>query len=744
MDINTETNNDKKTSNSLNGTTKDQQSMSIEESVRLVAKGDVALIEWDLIGESANKMSSATMTRFKEVLEQVEENKDFKAAVIISRKKSIFMAGADINEIKSLKTKEDFSKAVEGGQEVVNFLEDMRVPVIVAIHGACMGGGCEMAIACDYRIATEDKATRIGLPEVLLGIIPGFGGCVRLPRLIGIEAAYDIILNGKAVDGKKAKRIGLVDKVVPVKELENEAMRMAHKIIKKKSGKRYKEFTGRGLQKKVINSNLMKGFVSNMAKKNVMKFTGGHYPAPLKAIEVIKKTYGLPRSQRDRALRIEREAFCEVAVTQVSKNLINVFFLREDVKKRNGVADASVKGHDVHTVGVLGAGTMGGGIAYAAADKGMFVRMKDIGQEAIDIGYQAAEKIWKKKLKRRRLSKYEFSEKKSRITGVLDYTGFDKLDVVIEAIVENMDIKKKVIGETASKVPADCIIATNTSSLSVNEMAKGHPNPANFVGMHFFNPVDKMPLVEVIRGEQSSDEATATIFNLAKKMGKVPVVVKDGPGFLVNRLLIPYLIEAAHFLQEGMDIQKVDDLYKKQFGMPMGPFHLLDEIGLDVGVKVSKIFRESLGERIEIPDTMVKLEKSDRMGKKNKKGFYLWDENGKKGGVDTSIYSEFGLGTPTNPLTDEEIIGRGIYNMINEAATVLIEEKIVESPGELDLAMIMGTGFPPFRGGLLRYADTIGTQKICDDLEVFATKYGERLRPMQTLRTMAKTNRSFY
>ena len=302
MDINTQTNNDR--SDRTSGQTKDSKQMSIEESVRIVKKGEVAVIEWDLIGESANKMSTATMERFKELLEQIQKSDEYKAAVIISRKKSIFMAGADINEIKSLKTKEDFSQAVSGGQDVMNLVEDLKVPVICAIHGACMGGGCELALACDYRMATEDKATRIGLPEILLGIIPGFGGCVRMPRVIGLEAAYDIILNGKAVDSKKAKRIGLVDKVVPVKELENEALKMARKLIRKKSGKRYKEFTGRGLQKKIINSTLMKGFVSKMARKTVMKFTNGHYPAPLKAIEVIQKTYGLPRSQRELSVKV--------------------------------------------------------------------------------------------------------------------------------------------------------------------------------------------------------------------------------------------------------------------------------------------------------------------------------------------------------------------------------------------------------------------------------------------------------
>ena len=330
------------------------------------------------------------------------------------------------------------------------------------------------------------------------------------------------------------------------------------------------------------------------------------------------------------------------------------------------------------------------------------------------------------------------------ITGGLDFAGFGQLDVVVEAIVEDMKIKQKVIGETAAKCKPDAIIATNTSSLSVTEMSKGHPHPENFVGMHFFNPVHKMPLVEVIRGEKTSDVAVATIFDLSKKMGKLPVVVKDGPGFLVNRLLVPYLIEAAWLLEDGMSIKKVDDMFKKSFGMPMGPYTLMDEIGIDVCIKVSKIFHESLGERIMIPGVMAKLKESGRLGKKNKKGFYAYDERGKQQGVDEDVYKELGLGEPTDKLSEKEVVRRGIFPMINEAALALIEERIVETPDEVDLAMITGTGFPPFRGGLLRYADTIGTQAIADELEVLATQYGIRFKPSTPLRNMAKTNRTFY
>lgn len=715
--------------------------MSIQESIRIVPKGEVALVEWDLFGEKVNKLSTPVMARFKEVVAELARS-NYKAVVMVSRKSSIFIAGADIEEIKGLKTREAFMPVLKEAHGILNSLEDLKIPVIAAIHGACLGGGCEMVLACDYRIATDDPATRIGLPEVKLGIIPGFGGCVRLPRVVGLQASLDIILQGKSVDALKGMKIGLVDQVVHPSILEEQALAFANGLIKEGNlHKRRKQFKPKGVVGSIMESPLVRWKIFSEAGKMTLKATSGHYPAPMKAIEVIQKTYGM--SDRERAIEIEMDGFCDVAVTDVSKHLINVFFLMESVKKKSGVV-GDVKPRKVERIGVLGAGTMGGGIAYVAADKGIEVRLKDLNHKALALGFSHARDLWDKLRKRKKLNNYDFQRKMNLVSGGLDYSGFGQLDVVIEAIVEDMKIKQKVIGETATHCKADCIIATNTSSLSVTEMSKGHPNPENFVGMHFFNPVHKMPLVEVIRGDKTSDVAVATIFDLSKKMGKLPVVVKDGPGFLVNRLLLPWLIEAAWLLEDGMSVEHVDRLLKKKFGMPMGPYTLLDEIGIDVGVKVAKIFNETLGERIQIPNAMKKLGESGRLGKKNKKGFYLYDDRGKQLGLDPQIYADLGLPQPTNKLSDEEVINRCVFPMINEAALALIEERIVETPDEVDLAMITGTGFPPFRGGLLRYADSVGSQKIADDLEVFATKYGIRFKPSTPLRNMAKTNRTFY
>lgn len=716
--------------------------MSMQESIRIVPQGDIAVVELDLVGEKVNKLSTPVMMRMKDVIAELGKS-SYKAVIFVSKKNKIFIAGADIEEIKNMTTKEQYDAAVRGGQEIMNMIEDLPMPTIAAVNGACMGGGCEFILACDYRMASDDSSTKIGLPEIQLGILPGFGGCVRMPKLLGLQAALDIILAGKSVNAKKASKIGLVDRVVHQAILMEESIKWAKDIIAKGKGKPSKKFQPKGAMNKVLEGFLGRGIVFKKAKEGVLKATSGHYPAPLKALEVIRKTYGW--SNREEALSVERAGFCELAVTDISKNLIHVFYLTEMVKKSSGVPGKDVKAREVKSLGVLGAGTMGGGIAYVAADKGIDVRMKDLSADALGKGLKHASDLWMKLLKRKSIDKYQYRQKMDRVTATTDYSGFGTLDVVVEAIVEDMGIKQKVIGECASKMRPDAIIATNTSSLSVTEMSKGHPRPEYFAGMHFFNPVNKMPLIEVIRGEKSSDETVATIFELSKKMGKMPVVVKDGPGFLVNRLLLPYMAEAAFLLQEGMEIKTVDTAYVKEFGMPMGPFALMDEVGLDVCIKVLKIFKKAFGDRVEMAQCMETLEKSGRLGKKNGKGFYKYAEDGKRLEVDETIYESLGLKAPTSPLSAKECIERGVFAMVNECSRALIEDRIVETPHEVDLAMIMGTGFPPFRGGLLKYADSVGLTYIETQLAEYAVqRNAARLRPANPLKDLAKANKKFY
>lgn len=709
----------------------------------LTEKNGIATVTFDLPGEKVNKFSTAVMMELNALIENLK-NSNYKFVVFKSAKPKIFIAGADIEEIRTLTTAEQVKAAVGGGQEVFSKLEDLPMPTMALINGACAGGGCEFILACDYRIASDDSSTRIGLPETQLGILPGFGGCVRLPRVVGIQAAFDVILAGKLLNAKRAQKIGLVDYVVHPNLLETFASSEIEKILKEGKGKRRKTYKAKGLVNKLLEGPL-KGVVYWQAKKATLKATKGHYPAPIEALEVVKATYGM--SNRERALEIEKEHFVKCALTDISKNLIHVFYLTEMVKKSTGVADKNVKAKPVKNIGVLGAGTMGGGIAYVAADKGIGVRVKDISHDANTKALKHAYDLWKKLVKKKVIDNYQFTQKTSLVSTTLDFSGFKTLDLVVEAIVEDMNIKKKVIGETAKHMRDDAIIVTNTSSLSVTEMAEGHPNPQYFAGMHFFSPVHKMPLVEVIRGPKSSDETISTVFELAKKMGKMPVVVKDGPGFLVNRLLLPYMAEAAFLLTEGMDIATVDKAYVYEFGMPMGPFELMDSVGLDVCAKVLKIFKKAYPDRVEVSPIMEKLESNKkRLGQKTGLGFYKYDESGRKTVVDETVYTELGLSARTNPYDTKECIERGVFAMINECCLALDADQIVDTPNEVDLAMIMGTGFPPFRGGLTKYADSVGAKYIHERLTHYAQARNAkaRLSPSAKLTERANAGKKFY
>jgi len=730
-------------------------SVASGQNILWTEKNGVVTLTFDLAGEKVNKLSTPVMMELKTHLEKLKSS-SAKFVVFKSAKPKIFIAGADIEEIKQLRTAEQVNFAVSNGQNIFNMIEDLPMPTMAVVNGACAGGGCELILACDYRIASEDSSTRIGLPETQLGILPGFGGCVRMPRVVGIQAALDVILAGKLLNAKKAQKIGLVDFVVHPNLLESFAENEIQKILSGKSTlspkdpetvgslKRRKKFQPRGFVAKLLEGPL-KGIVFSKARSATEKATKGHYPAPIEALNVIKETYGM--SDRERTLEIERSHFVKCALTDISKNLIHVFYLTEMVKKNSGVANKDIKAKPIHNLGVLGAGTMGGGIAYVAADKGIAVRVKDISFDANSKALKHAYDLWKKLVKKKVIDPYQFSQKMALISTSVDYSGFKNLDLTIEAIIEDMAIKQKVIGETAKNMRDDAIIATNTSSLSVTEMAKGHPRPEFFAGMHFFSPVHKMPLVEVIRGEKSSDETIAAVFELSKKMGKMPVVVKDGPGFLVNRLLLPYMAEAAFLLSEGMDINKVDEAYVYEFGMPMGPFELMDSVGLDVCVKVLKIFKAAFPDRVEVPELMEKLVgNKNRLGQKTNLGFYKYGTDGKKAEVDSTIYSELGLNSPSNPYDMKECIERGVFSMVNECALALDQDRIVETPSEVDLAMIMGTGFPPFRGGLLKYADNIGARYIADQLESYAKKRSatKRLSPNARLLTRAQGEKKFY
>jgi len=696
----------------------------------------IAILYFDLPGEKVNKFSMPVLKELEEQAEKLKKE-NLKCLLFMSKKKKIFIAGADINEIKELTDPDlGYEMGLRGQQTFAKF-SNMPFPTVAVINGACMGGGTELSLACNYRIASDNPATKIALPEVTIGVLPGWGGTQLLPRLIGLQRSLDIILTGKRLDAKRAYRTGIIDKIIAAEWLEEKAIEFAHEIIEGKTESYLKRREKKALFEKVLNNTSFgRNIMFKRAEELVIKKTGGHYPAPLRALKVLKETQGMTLEE---GFKIEARALGDLIVTPISKKLIQIFFWTEEIKKENGTSKKDIETLPVKKTGVLGAGVMGGGIAQLFAGKDIDCRVKDINYDAVTKAYQQASSVLKEKLKRRRLTKEKYREIMLRISGTTDYTGFKNTDLVVEAIVEDLEIKKKVFKELEEHVSENTIIASNTSSLLINDMASAFKNKKRFLGMHFFNPVHRMPLVEVIRGKETSDGAVATIFNLCKKTGKTPIVVNDGPGFLVNRLLVPYMVEAVSLLEEGHTITKLDRTMMA-FGMPMGPIELFDEVGIDVAWKVAKILGQSMSDRMAESDLLENLVKDDRLGKKNAVGFYKYD--GRKKTNDPAIYNYIKVNNETE-LTEEQLSQRMIYPMINEAARCL-EENIVTSTRDVDIGMIFGTGFAPFRGGLLNFADSEGLDKIVEVLRSFEKQFGERFKPCAHLLKIQKNDGSFY
>lgn len=702
----------------------------------------LAVLTFDCPGEKVNKYSTAVMTELDVLLDELPARPGIKALLLVSGKPDIFIAGADVNEI----ARAEASQAQEGvrrGHRIFNKLANLPFPTVAAIEGACVGGGCETVIAMDWRLASDSKKTVIGLPEVKLGILPAWGGTTRLPRLIGLAGALDIILAGKTLDGRRAKKAGLVDEVVPQTILLDHA----RAFTRGKFGTKKRSNAGAGgaparvrpasFQEKLLEG-VGRSVVFGKARAAVMKESKGNYPAPLEALAAVEKGFTMPFNA---ALELEAVAAGRLVGTPVMRNLVNLFFRMEEVKKESGVA-AGVLPRPIRRVGVLGAGIMGGGIAQLAADKGYPTRMRDIKPEPLAGGYAAAARIWKEKLKKRRMTRAEFSAKMSLLSGSLEYRGFETCDITIEAVLEKLAVKQSVLKEWEKVAAPDAIFASNTSTLPITQIASAAVHPERVVGMHFFNPVHKMPLVEVIYGEKTDPAVTATIFDLAKKMGKTPVVVKDAPGFLVNRILAPYIGEAVRLLLEGQSMESIDRALRA-FGMPVGPIELLDDVGIDVAAKGAETLSAAWPVRMPSDPAFSKMVATGRLGRKTKKGFYLY-EGEKRSGADPAAYADLALPLPSgagaSPAALQE---RLLLPMINEAAFCL-EESIVENAGKLDLAMIFGTGFPPFRGGLLTYADTLGARQVVDTLEKMAATLGPRFTPSPLLAKLAATGGKFH
>ena len=700
----------------------------------------IANMQYNAENESVNKFDAETNKQFAEVVSALEKADEVKGLIVTSSK-SVFIAGADITEfVASFKQPEEEIKDwVININDAFNRFEDLPFPKVAAINGAALGGGCEMTLVCEYRVMS-DKAI-IGLPETQLGIFPGFGGTVRTTRVIGIDNALELIATGTPKKPLDALKLGLVDATVAADDLQDAAIDLVKKCISGELDWKAKR------EEKLVPvklNQLEQAMAFNSAKGMIFaKANPKQYPAPALAIAAMEKHVNLPR---DKAIEVEAAGFAKAAKTPQAESLVGLFLSDQLVKKL--AKQHSKKAHEINEAAVLGAGIMGGGIAYQAASKGLPIIMKDIKSEQLDLGMGEASKLLGKMVERGKMTPVKMGETLSRIRPTLNYGDFAETDIVIEAVVENPNVKRAVLKEVEGLVKDDCILASNTSTISITFLAEALERPENFVGMHFFNPVSRMPLVEIIRGEKSSEEAISTTVALATKMGKVPVVVNDCPGFLVNRVLFPYFGAFDLLLKQGADFAHVDKVMEK-FGWPMGPAYLIDVVGLDTGVHGAEVMAEGFPDRMK-PDYKGAIEllyENKRLGQKNGVGFYKYemDKRGKpKKVADEATYELLKATTDSDKQTfdDQAIIDRTMLAFCNETVRCL-EDNIVSTPSEADMAMIMGVGFPPFRGGPCRYIDQMGLDNYLALCEKYAY-LGKAYEAPQKILDMAAAGETFY
>ena len=721
----------------------------------------VAVITFDMPEEPVNKLGRAVKDEFVALVTRLERDTSVYSAVLISGKPDIWIAGADIEEFLELRTSTDAERLSRDGQMLLDSIEQLRIPVIAAIHGACLGGGLETALACRYRIATDHPKTVMGLPEVQLGLIPGAGGTQRLPRQIGLTAALDMILTGKNVRGKKALQIGLVDELVHPSILRTVAIQRAREVAE---GRRKSQGFKGGVKGLMLDRNPAgRALVLRQAREKTLEKSRGHYPALLAAIDVIAAGYAKGTAF---GYREESRRFGEMAMTEVSKQLIFLFFATTALKKDSGVdpsqyPDLPVSASEplpVEKIGILGAGFMGAGIATVAVQHGTLVRLKDADYGRVAKGYAAVREILRESLQKRRITRTQFEDYMALLGGTVDYTGFGNVDVVIEAVFEDLAIKHQVLREAEASVHPSTIFASNTSTIPIAQIAQASSRPERVIGMHFFSPVHKMPLLEVITTPENHPQVTATVVAYGKKLGKTVIVVNDGPGFYANRILSPYINEAGLLLDQGVAVDIIDKALL-DFGFPVGPITLIDEVGLDVAVKAGKIMAEAFPDRMQPAKSIQAVVAAGRYGRKSKKGFYSYDKEGKKGDVDPGVYSLFlpagrvpivesvastDSNTPARPeMPAVQIQQRTVLAMLNEAARCL-SEGIIRSARDGDVGAVFGIGFPPFRGGPFRHMDSLGVNIVVQRLEDLNARFPGRFEPAEILLDMSRRREVFY
>ncbi len=704
----------------------------------MVVEDGIAILTIDLVGEPVNKITRSLRDTMMELFDRIDRDESITGAVVISGKADNFLAGADIDEFTQLKDAQDAERLSRDGQALVEHFEKSRVPFVAAIHGACMGGGLEAALACRWRIASDHPRTILALPEVQLGLIPGAGGTQRLPRLIGARAALDMILTGKNVRAKKALQIGLVDEMVHPAILRRIAVDRARSLG---DGTLHRRGHSNGALGFLLDENpLGRRVVFRKAREETEKKAHGNFPAPLAAITAVET--GL-ESGMPAGLREEARLFGEMAATDVSRQLIFLFFATTALKKDTGLPP----GHaappiPVEKIGVIGAGFMGSGIAGIAVQQGTIVRLKDADWGHVGKGLAAISTVVKEKLTRRQITRTQYSDTMSLVSGTLDFSGFSNVDIVIEAVFEDLDVKHAVLRDVESVIKPQAIFATNTSTIPVTRIAEVSRRPERVLGMHFFSPVNKMPLLEVIVTPQTTDSVTATAVAYGRKLGKTVIVVNDAPGFYVNRILTPYISEAGRLLDEGVSIEAIDRALVA-FGFPVGPITLIDEVGLDIAGKVGQIMFDAFGARFTPSDSLRAVIDAGRFGRKSRKGFYVYDEASRKGGVDNSVYEIFAPGRQRVDVTDDEIQRRTVFAMLNEAARCL-EDEIIRCPRDGDVGAVFGIGFPPFRGGPFRYIDSMGVDSLLRQLDDLNIRFPGRFDAAPILLQMARSGSRFY
>ncbi len=725
----------------------------------LQTQDGVAIITIDAEGEAVNTLSPEVGEQFEQLLTRVAQESAAKAVVFISGKKDAFIAGAKIEFLQSLRSEAEATQASRRGQAGFDRLDAFEKPVVAAIHGAALGGGLEWVLACDYRLVSDSPKTMLGFPEVQLGLLPGAGGTQRAPKLIGVQAALDLILTGRNLKGKKAVKLGLADEVVPAPILlqiaKKRALELAAGTLKpdRTRGLGFRSVgKGRGLAEilrglsdkeawaefALEDNPLGRKVLFDQARKQLLKKTRGNYPAPEKALEVVRT--GLEDGMKA-GLEAEAAAFGALVQSDVSKRLVEIFLATTALKKDNGTRDPKVKPREVKKLGILGGGLMGAGIAYVAtALENVPVRIKDKDDEGLARALAHVQGLYDERVKKKSLTWRDAAAKMAMVSATTDYSGFKQADVVIEAVFEDLALKQQCVRDIEKVGKRGVIFASNTSSLPITKIAEASQHPENVIGMHYFSPVNKMPLLEIITHAKTADEVTATCVEVGRKQGKTVIVVNDGVGFYTSRILAPYLNEAAWLLAEGADIAELDRALV-EFGFPVGPITLLDEVGIDVASKVGKILHDAFGERLVAPATTEALVADGRLGRKSKKGFYTYD--GKKKAVDPSVYALLPHGKDRQRLDRQEMAERCVLQLVNEAVRCL-GEGVLRSPRDGDIGAVFGLGFPPFSGGPFRYADQQGIGRLLERTEHYQEKLGKRFEPAPLLAEYVKAKRKFY